>query len=317
MIKNIVTKSTILLILIFILLFPNCIKETFTNSRQSSRPFISVDYWLELSDTILDSPGKKLGKNAKIIFLKTDLISNYIEQLENHNTDFILISASNIDYCVPYLSYPGNNNLVSRILNCKNLLRWFCKNPCIVNPKIEPIPIGPKWQWHSTEFYGESKTKHLHIFKKYCMNPKKLFYSNKSKLLYINFTPSSTSNPFYKPHVNNRENALKDLSRNFDTTNNKLDFENYIIQLSKYKFCISPPGNGIDCHRTWEALMVGTIPIVVASPLDKLFDNLPVIIVRDYKSISKKYLDEKYYELRRKKYNFSKLYTNYWKKYII
>lgn len=32
--------------------------------------------------------------------------------------------------------------------------------------------------------------------------------------------------------------------------------------LSDSKFVLSPPGNGPDCHRTWEALYLGSIPIV-------------------------------------------------------
>ena len=32
-----------------------------------------------------------------------------------------------------------------------------------------------------------------------------------------------------------------------------------------YAFVISPPGHGLDCHRTWEALALGCIPITLAS----------------------------------------------------
>ena len=36
-------------------------------------------------------------------------------------------------------------------------------------------------------------------------------------------------------------------------------------ELSSYKFALSPEGNGIDCHRTWECLYLGVIPIVKKS----------------------------------------------------
>lgn len=32
----------------------------------------------------------------------------------------------------------------------------------------------------------------------------------------------------------------------------------------RYSFVISPPGHGLDCHRTWEALALGCIPITLA-----------------------------------------------------
>jgi hypothetical protein len=45
------------------------------------------------------------------------------------------------------------------------------------------------------------------------------------------------------------------------------------------KFVISPPGNGPDCHRTWEALYLGAIPIVISKswPFNHL--ELPVVII--------------------------------------
>lgn len=35
--------------------------------------------------------------------------------------------------------------------------------------------------------------------------------------------------------------------------------------ISNSKFVISPPGNGYDCHRTWESLFLGAVPIVKKS----------------------------------------------------
>jgi hypothetical protein len=60
----------------------------------------------------------------------------------------------------------------------------------------------------------------------------------------------------------------------------------------RYKYVLSPHGNGLDCHRTWEALALGCIPIVKTSPLDPLFDGLPVLIVQDWSHITKQLLAE-------------------------
>ena len=47
---------------------------------------------------------------------------------------------------------------------------------------------------------------------------------------------------------------------------------------SKYLFGLSPPGNGLDCFRTYELLLNGVIPVVQAQPeYDELFDGLPVL----------------------------------------
>ena len=54
----------------------------------------------------------------------------------------------------------------------------------------------------------------------------------------------------------------------------------------EYAFVLSPFGNGMDCHRTWEALLCGCIPIVRSSVFDELFEGLPVLIVKNWSDIS-------------------------------
>ena len=126
----------------------------------------------------------------------------------------------------------------------------------------------------------------------------------------------TTDNPSYIHHKNLRRTIIEDLNtKGFESSSIKPN-EKYIIELKTYKFCISAPGNGIDSHRTWESLLVGTIPICLSSPLDPIMINLPVLIVTDYSIIDKAYLEDKYEEIHKKKYDFSSLYTDYWKNRI-
>lgn len=53
-----------------------------------------------------------------------------------------------------------------------------------------------------------------------------------------------------------------------------------------YAFSISPHGNGLDCHRTWEDLILGCIVIVKTSSLDSLYEGLPVVIVKDWDEVT-------------------------------
>ena len=50
-----------------------------------------------------------------------------------------------------------------------------------------------------------------------------------------------------------------------------------MLEISKFKFVLSPPGAGIDCHRTWELLYLDCIPIVQSSTINELYDDLPVL----------------------------------------
>ena len=47
----------------------------------------------------------------------------------------------------------------------------------------------------------------------------------------------------------------------------------YYHLINKYKFILSPSGAGPDCHRTWEALYMGCIPIVISSSIKELYED--------------------------------------------
>ena len=51
------------------------------------------------------------------------------------------------------------------------------------------------------------------------------------------------------------------------------------------KYVISPPGNGPDCHRTWEAMYLGAIPIVMRRSWPFQHLDLPVIQIDDWNEI--------------------------------
>lgn len=55
---------------------------------------------------------------------------------------------------------------------------------------------------------------------------------------------------------------------------------------TRFAFVVSPHGNGLDCHRTWESLVLGNIVIVKRSSLDPLYEGLPVVIVNDWHEIT-------------------------------
>jgi hypothetical protein len=81
---------------------------------------------------------------------------------------------------------------------------------------------------------------------------------------------------------------------------------------SKYAFVISPHGNGLDCHRTWEALCLGCIPIVKTSPLDSLYDELPVYIVQDWSDVTEGNLRRVLNEFSQRKFDLNRLTLKYW-----
>ena len=78
--------------------------------------------------------------------------------------------------------------------------------------------------------------------------------------------------------------------------------------LPHYKFIISPEGNGIDCHRHYEALMAGCIPIIEEHEgIRGKYKGCPVLYTKDYSEITPAYLEQKYTEMVNETYDFSRL----------
>lgn len=91
----------------------------------------------------------------------------------------------------------------------------------------------------------------------------------------------------------------------------------------QYPFWLSPRGNGLDCHRTWEALYLDIIPIVWNNSLNVIFEDLPVLIINDYKELNETFLYDKLDEISKRKlekssiYKYEKLRNAYWRRLIL
>jgi hypothetical protein len=55
--------------------------------------------------------------------------------------------------------------------------------------------------------------------------------------------------------------------------------------LLRSKNVLSPPGNGPDCHRTWESLYLGATPIVKSSAWPNFKIKLPVKVLNEWKEL--------------------------------
>jgi hypothetical protein len=98
---------------------------------------------------------------------------------------------------------------------------------------------------------------------------------------------------------------------NKEMVGNGGDYENYLINLKKHKFVVSPPGNGIDCHRNWEAIYLGCIPIVNNDYfIRNIYKDLPVLIIEDYSILTEDYLNSMYEKLKNKTHDLQ--YKQYW-----
>ena len=55
--------------------------------------------------------------------------------------------------------------------------------------------------------------------------------------------------------------------------------------LRRVSFAIAPWGRGLDSNRVYETILLGAIPIVMTSPLDRLYAELPVLVLDRWEQI--------------------------------
>ena len=79
---------------------------------------------------------------------------------------------------------------------------------------------------------------------------------NKSNNIYININPSTF--PYRKTVLDAIEK-----SNNYTIVSKPKPFNEYLQELSTYRFCLCIRGNGLDTHRFWECLYFGVIPVII------------------------------------------------------
>ena len=158
------------------------------------------------------------------------------------------------------------------------------------NDDWQPFPIGMSWQIHESRNY-------LRL-----MKPR-----NSLVLCAINKNTDRV-----RRHTGGRKVYVTTLESH-GYTNLSLPAAEYFANLPTYKFVVSPEGNGMDCHRHYEALMAGCIPIIERNPLIELkYRGCPVLYTTDYSEISDAYLEKIYADYLEREWDFSCLFMSYY-----
>ena len=247
------------------------------------------------------------------IYVCSDLLPIFINFfLPKINKKFVLVSGDS-DLTVPREAITMTQT--NFLLNHPYLLKWFVQNTRIQDhPKMVQLPIGldfhtisnnPSSNWRtSDEGYlpVEQETILMNISKN--MKP---FYERIPKI-YAKF---STSNDRFKEREYSLSNTPSELVvRDLSFTPRTETWNN----MANYTFVLSPFGNGMDCHRTWEALCLGCIPIVRAGCFKKLFEGLPVLIVERWSDINEELLKETIdkFQKQYQTFDYNRLRMDYW-----
>ncbi|MEX0849093.1 MAG: hypothetical protein WD055_02595 [Candidatus Dependentiae bacterium] len=262
--------------------------ETDATKRRSSYPFLSGDTFRDFADHIFDETRKAFDSNdikyGDIIFVNGDYIHYFLMYVHPEiPVGYILITHNTL------FAPPGK---YKNYLEGEKIIAWFAKNIQIKNhPKLHGIPLG----------LANRYWPHGNIEVLYSVINKEI---RKDKLLYLNILSNTHDSRLGIIEM------FKDKPYCFVA--NKKPFDGYMQDIARSKFVLSPRGAGLDCHRTWEAILVGSIPIVPQSVITGLYEKLPILVIDDWSILTEDYLNRKWDEMHQVDYDYDRMFAQYW-----
>lgn len=186
-------------------------------------------------------------------------------------------------------SIPGSFSGADELLASDKLVHWFTQNPDrgATHPKLHALPIGLDFhtisngpRWGHDQATPAAQEAELEALRR-DMPPT----AERQPLAHADFHFNKR-----KDHTwgDDRDSVQQQLQANPAVRFQRQKVKRIELwrEKTRYAFVVSPHGNGLDCHRTWESLVLGNIVIVKRSSLDPLYEGLPVVIVDDWREIS-------------------------------
>lgn len=262
--------------------------------RESSDPYISGDGIRKLIKTRIEGKKTSFRKGiGRLVFCEGDHVEAFLRYKRNNNdAKFILVSGNS----------DRNFSEEFKELLPDSLVHWFGQNILFANERVSPLPIGLENRYYN----GSGNVEQINFIKS--LRKKKdtgIFYSFNVE---TNKKEREPALAVAKKHPLGSGNERRVPVREFQT------------RMASFKFTLSPPGNGFDCHRTWEALYLGSIPIVKKSSWSDYLISLgipmlPVAAWDEIAAFDKEFLDD-WYEKYRPGLASPALFLPFWKSMI-
>lgn len=263
-----------------------------SDTRPSSYPFISGDTFRSKAHHIFDEISVIFPENVS----SNDIVFADIRKIN----EFFKVVHPKINCRYKLITHNGDEAVSKDLVSLMDdkVIHWFGQNVNVVHPKVSSIPIGLE----NISYYNNGNITNIRKIQK-------IHVLKKNKIL-CGF--NIATNPL-------KRKPIHEVLLNIEVCEKLEGWPNaskYLNILNTYKFVASPPGNGIDCIRTWEAMYLGVIPIVEESILTNYYKKigLPLLVIKDWgdlNKISESSLQHIYREISPKFLNTA-LYFDYW-----
>jgi hypothetical protein len=241
-------------------------------------------------DNLVNTFDTALLEDVNIVYTHTMYVKQLFKIIEELPQRFVVIT------------HNSDVNIDNSFSVPDNVIKWFSQNVNVIHEKIESIPIGL-----------ENDMWFKNVRKKEKMIAKLQQPRNYRNLVYMNF---NIANNYAKRQP--AYDALKDKPWvTVDMHPKEYDFNNYIDNIYNHKFVVCPEGNGIDTHRIWECLYMGTIPIVDDNINNGFFGDLPILATSDWGMVEEMILYTAFVQIGLMPWRHEMLTFNYWKNKIL
>lgn len=257
------------------------------------------------------------------VWVKYTDIKNFYDKILKNNINPIILIISGADNTFP--NDCEKNFDPELVINHPSVIHIFAQNNKYGDShrKITSIPIG--MDYHTIAYKGDNggwgEIGSVSDQENCLVNiiNSSLPITKRKKRIYTDFHLNDTAHAGFKRYLEfgeDRKQIFEKIkqSRLVDYPENFQKRYDLWRKKSEYAFSVSPHGNGLDCHRTWEDLILGCIVIVKSSPLDNLYQNLPVAIINDWDEITEENL-EKWLLLHKDKFDspyYKEIISNYY-----
>ena len=242
--------------------------------NRSSAPFLSGDTFKYLSDLIYEGKSFDFPKDLGAIYQSSPLV--FVQGWPVSSAARALVQ-----YCAQGHRFPNASLVIhncdeipnhDQMLSLAGSFKKVYSVNWLGNPElITPLPIGlenrDKRRNGVPSDYANAISKGLPKFEERDINFLVCFSMHTNRV--------------------EREAALKYAAKihGCHIVTDPITPKQYRGLLLRSKFVISPPGNGPDCHRTWEAMYLGAIPIVKKNFWPFQHKNLPVIQLDEWENL--------------------------------
>jgi hypothetical protein len=205
----------------------------------NSEPFLSGDLFADNADVNVYpyifrgiQASKREVARAGVVFCRSDYLERFLDEYRgNINARVLILGNSDRDFADFEFSLP------------KSIRQIFVQNLLFRDKKLSVLPIGLENRRLATN--GD-----LSFFKK--CSP----FIHKDNRVLIG--------PISQTHIERSplEGRFLNVNNSIDFLKDRLDPDRYHQIANRYRYISAPRGNGMDTHRFWESLYLGSIPIV-------------------------------------------------------